>query len=65
MDEKLENIDNLDSEINPDKEQVVFDKKVFAEFDKDLGAMESIGENEELFIENDGDVIEGISEIKL
>ena len=65
LDEKLENIDNFDSEINPDKEQVVFDNNEFSEFDGAIDSNEPIGKNDELFVEKDDELIEGINAIEL
>ena len=65
LDEKLENIDNLDSEINPDKEQVVFDNNEFAELDGAIDSNEPIGKNDEHFIEKDDELIEEINAIGL
>lgn len=60
LDEKLENIKDLDSEIKVDKEQVVFDNNEFAEFDGSIDSNEPVGKNDELFIEKDDELIEDI-----
>ena len=63
--EELGDVDDLDSEINPDKEQVVFDNNEFAEFDGAIDSNEPIGKNDELFVEKDDELIEGINAIEL
>jgi hypothetical protein len=63
--EELGDVDDLDSEINPDKEQVVFDNNEFPEFDGAIDSNEPIGKNDELFVEKDDELIEGINAIGL
>ena len=55
FDEKLENIDNFDSEINPDKEQVVFENNEFSGLDDGFEIQKPVDEKNDLFIDNEKD----------
>lgn len=63
--EEIGDVDDIDSEIGADKDQVVFDNNEFAEFDNSFDIKAPVDENNELLIEKDDELIEDINAIGL
>ena len=63
--EEIGDVDDIDFELNADKEQVVFYNNEFAELDNSFDIKAPVDENNELLIEKDDELIEGINAIGL
>ena len=63
--EEIGDVDDIDFELNADKEQVVFYNNEFAELDNSFDIKAPVDENNELLIEKDDELIEDIKTIGL
>lgn len=63
--EEIGDVDDIDFELNADKEQVVFYNNEFAELDNSFDVKAPVDENNELLIEKDDELIEDINAIGL
>ena len=54
--EEIEGIDDISAEINADKEQVIFEKSEFSEFDNSFDIQQPIDEKDEPFLDNEKEI---------